>query len=257
MRGRCRRHPPAQASRISRAMTDSMLDPSGRLRWRRGTLDEHRAPRRFALTAAVGRAQGPFRSAVTRLVRRRRMAPAGALHHDARGVGAVPGADDETGGGRFHHHVLAPAGSVAGTAANEFRDEFTRRVDLRQRPLHGSQQRAAPGVESDRGRIYVTFGPPEKIEPYPSGAHEIWRYSDREQKFAFAFSVPPITSCDSSYRILSPAADCDGARSVHVDSGLPAPVRHRVDRGRLLSGGQRGPLAGNVGTASRVVPRRS
>ena len=91
-----------------------------------------------------------------------------------------------------------------GTAANEFRDEFTRRVGYANAHFADPNNAPHPGVESDRGRIYVTFGPPDKVEPWPSGAHEIWRYSARE-KFAFVFSVPPITSCDSSYRILSPA----------------------------------------------------
>src|SRR6185436_755950 len=92
-----------------------------------------------------------------------------------------------------------------GTAANEFRDEFERRVAYANAHFADPNNAPHPGVESDRGRIYVTFGPPDKVEPWPSGAHEVWRYSDREQKFAFVFSVPPITSCDSSYRILSPA----------------------------------------------------
>lgn len=91
-----------------------------------------------------------------------------------------------------------------GTAPNEFRDEFLRRVAYANAHFADPNDAPHPGVESERGRIYVTFGPPEKVESYPGGAHEIWRYSDRDQRFAFGFSVPPISSCDSSYRILSP-----------------------------------------------------
>jgi len=138
-----------------------------------------------------------------------------------------------------------------GTASNEFRDEFTRRVDYANAHFTDPNNAPHPGVESDRGRIYVTFGPPEKIEPYPSGAHEIWRYSDREQKFAFAFSVPPITSCDSSYRILSPAAiaTARGAFtsiqvyprrfvtvSIAVDFSQAASVAHSLERRDRISG---------------------
>ena len=74
-----------------------------------------------------------------------------------------------------------------GTALNEFRDEFLRRVEYANAHFADPNDAPHPGVESDRGRIYVTFGAPEKVEPYPGGAHEIWRYSERDQKFAFAF----------------------------------------------------------------------
>jgi hypothetical protein len=61
-------------------------------------------------------------------------------------------------------------------------------------------------METDRGRIYVMFGAPNNVNTLPTGAHEIWRY-DAGSAVAFTlriqFSVPPIVSCDGSYRILS------------------------------------------------------
>jgi hypothetical protein len=38
--------------------------------------------------------------------------------------------------------------------------------------------RADGGPDSDRGRIYVEFGPPTSIESHPEANKEIWRYSE-------------------------------------------------------------------------------
>jgi GWxTD domain-containing protein len=64
-----------------------------------------------------------------------------------------------------------------GTTANEFRDEHYRRINY----ANGRFSSAEPGWKTDRGRIYVTLGPPDQIESHPSGAgrigpFEIWRY---------------------------------------------------------------------------------
>ncbi len=51
------------------------------------------------------------------------------------------------------------------TAENEFKEEHYRRIAY-------SNERFAsgiPGWKSDRGRIYITFGPPDEIESHPSG----------------------------------------------------------------------------------------
>ena len=52
-----------------------------------------------------------------------------------------------------------------GTAANEFRDEFTRRVDYANAHFANPNDAPHQGVDSDRGRIYVTLGPPDTVEP--------------------------------------------------------------------------------------------
>jgi GWxTD domain-containing protein len=153
-----------------------------------------------------------------------------------------------------------------GTAVNEFQDEFTRRVAYANAHFADPNDRPHPGVDSDRGRVYVTVGPPEKIEPYPSGAHEVWRYSERDQNLVFAFSVPPISACDGSYRVFSPApiATTRGAFttiqlhprrfvtvSIAVDFSQTASVAHSLERptgepvpfeeAAMLSTGQFGP----------------
>jgi GWxTD domain-containing protein len=75
------------------------------------------------------------------------------------------------------------------TAENEYREEHYRRI------AYSNERYASgiPGWKSDRGRIYITFGPPDEIESHPSGGtyerpfeegggttstfpFEIWRY---------------------------------------------------------------------------------
>src|SRR5215216_1444578 len=75
------------------------------------------------------------------------------------------------------------------TAENEFKEEHYRRI------AYANERYASgiPGWKTDRGRIYITFGPPAEIESHPSGGSyerpieegggttstfpfEIWRY---------------------------------------------------------------------------------
>jgi len=51
------------------------------------------------------------------------------------------------------------------TEENEFKDEHYRRIE------YANEHFAAgiPGWRSDRGRIYITFGPPDEIDSHPSG----------------------------------------------------------------------------------------
>jgi GWxTD domain-containing protein len=153
-----------------------------------------------------------------------------------------------------------------GTAPNEFRDEFTRRVEYANAHFEDPNDAPHPGVESDRGRIYVTFGPPEKIETYRTGAYEFWRYPDRDAGFVFEFSLPPINTCDGSYRILSPAplASARGAFTtidvyprqfvtvtLAVDFSRTASVTHTLRRadGREVPSDEAMQLTGQVGPA--------
>ncbi len=64
-----------------------------------------------------------------------------------------------------------------GTIVNEFRDQHYRRVAY----VNEQYRAAEPGWRTDRGRIYITWGPPDQIEAHPSGEgksgpFEIWRY---------------------------------------------------------------------------------
>ena len=53
-----------------------------------------------------------------------------------------------------------------GTPENEMKEEHYRRIAIRQRPLCGYQ---VAGWKTDRGRIYITYGPPDEKESHPSG----------------------------------------------------------------------------------------
>ena len=51
------------------------------------------------------------------------------------------------------------------SAENEFKEEHYRRI------AYANERYASgiPGWKTDRGRIYITFGPPDEIESHPSG----------------------------------------------------------------------------------------
>jgi GWxTD domain-containing protein len=65
------------------------------------------------------------------------------------------------------------------TVENEFKQEQYRRIAYANQHFPG----AGPGWKSDRGRIYIMFGPPDEIDAHPSGGvpakafpFEDWRY---------------------------------------------------------------------------------
>src|SRR5258708_30326030 len=51
------------------------------------------------------------------------------------------------------------------TAENEFKEEHCRRI------AYANERFASgiPGWKTDRGRIYIVFGPPDEVDPHPSG----------------------------------------------------------------------------------------
>ena len=67
-----------------------------------------------------------------------------------------------------------------GTPENEFKEEHYRRIAFANE--HFSPPSGLPGWKTDRGRIYITFGPPDEIEAHPAGVadqpetSEHWRY---------------------------------------------------------------------------------
>jgi GWxTD domain-containing protein len=66
-----------------------------------------------------------------------------------------------------------------GTSENEFKMEHYRRIAYANQRFAWSQ---GPGWKTDRGRVYIIFGPPDEIESHPSGGGSIstpwedWRY---------------------------------------------------------------------------------
>jgi len=69
------------------------------------------------------------------------------------------------------------------TPANEFKDEIDRRVRYANEHFGFS---GTPGWQTDRGRMYIRFGPPDELDKHPSGGvlspgqttspYEEWRY---------------------------------------------------------------------------------
>jgi len=72
------------------------------------------------------------------------------------------------------------------TEYNEAKEEFFRRVQYSNQHF-GTPYR--PGWKSDRGRIYITYGPPDEIERHPFEpnyyAYEIWYYYSLGIAFVF------------------------------------------------------------------------
>ncbi len=61
------------------------------------------------------------------------------------------------------------------TVENEFKEEHYRRIAYANEHFSSSVQ----GWKTDRGRIYITYGPPDEIDSHPSGQpspFEDWRY---------------------------------------------------------------------------------
>jgi len=54
---------------------------------------------------------------------------------------------------------------VPGSAENQFRKEHYRRIAY----VNDRYKGTIPGWKTDRGRIYITYGPPDEIESHPSG----------------------------------------------------------------------------------------
>lgn len=67
-----------------------------------------------------------------------------------------------------------------GTVENEFKQEHYRRIAYANQRFTDSN--GLPGWKTDRGRVYITYGPPDELESHPSGGgahpfpYEQWMY---------------------------------------------------------------------------------
>jgi GWxTD domain-containing protein len=97
----------------------------------------------------------------------------------------------------------------ADTAANEFKDEFERRLAHAKAAFADPESAATFGYQTDRGRWYVDFGPPDSISG-GAGSAEEWRYRGVEafgSDVAVTFYPDTILGCSfrgGRYRITSP-----------------------------------------------------
>ena len=79
-----------------------------------------------------------------------------------------------------------PRDATPGTALNEVMAEYYRRVDFAMREFGTLKE--PDGTKSDRGRVYVLYGPPTQTERslQPSGGHtETWIYERLNRRFTF------------------------------------------------------------------------
>jgi GWxTD domain-containing protein len=99
--------------------------------------------------------------------------------------------------------------SMPDTAVNEFKDEFERRIAHAKVTFADPDSAATFGYQTDRGRWYVSFGPPDAIVAGSGGAEE-WRYRSLEgfgSDVAVSFYPQTILGCSfrgGRYRITSP-----------------------------------------------------
>lgn len=88
------------------------------------------------------------------------------------------------------------------TETNEFKEEYYRRIEYANAHYGGTQK----GWRTDRGKIYIIYGPPDEIERYPYELHsmpyEIWYYYSRGLKFIFVDEHGI-----GDYRLLSPRGE--------------------------------------------------
>ena len=95
------------------------------------------------------------------------------------------------------------------TEENEFKIEYFNRIELATKQFVGE---GMPGWLTDRGRIYILFGPPTDRVTNPMGdvyarCSEIWYYGN----FPVVFSDP---SCTGSYKLVS--YDLTGLRDINL-----------------------------------------
>ncbi len=86
-----------------------------------------------------------------------------------------------------------------GTPRNELMDEYFWRIEQANQ-LFGNLR---PGWETDRGEVYVRFGPPSDVERHPfnmdTNPYEIWYYYDSQRRFVFVDEMG-----FGDYRLVSP-----------------------------------------------------
>ncbi len=74
------------------------------------------------------------------------------------------------------------------TPRNEFYEEYMKRIDYANQKFGNIK---IDGWETDRGRVYITYGPPSEIDRYPNVGntkpYEIWLYNDIEGGVQFVF----------------------------------------------------------------------
>jgi GWxTD domain-containing protein len=131
------------------------------------------------------------------------------------------------------------------TVENEYRDEYYRRV------IYANERFSAgiPGSKTDRGRIYIVYGPPDEIESHPSGGSydypqsqgggstttypfELWRYryiADVGQDIVIEFVDPCM--CGDYHMTMDPN---EKDALAHVPSGQQRLQKFPKDNSKIF-----------------------
>ncbi len=74
------------------------------------------------------------------------------------------------------------------TPANEYKEEYFHRVEYTEKNLGGGVRE---GWRTDRGRVYIVYGPADEVERFPSAGeslpYEIWHYNNIQGGVIFVF----------------------------------------------------------------------
>jgi len=77
---------------------------------------------------------------------------------------------------------------VPETEQNEYKNEYLKRIEFCNARFHTFRKE---GYKTDRGRIYLQYGPPDRIDRYPNELnmkpYEIWQYQSIEGGVIFVF----------------------------------------------------------------------
>jgi TonB family protein len=106
-----------------------------------------------------------------------------------------------------------------GSAENKFKEEHYRRISFANQHFAADSK---PGWQTDRGHIYIVYGPPDQIDSHPDGkprAYEQWMYkhaAGHEDNWVVTFRDK---SGKGDYRLAPTAMNEDSQRSDLPESG--------------------------------------
>lgn len=94
---------------------------------------------------------------------------------------------------------------VPGAAVNDFKVEHYRRIGFGNKRFTTTS--GAPGWQTDRGRTYILYGPPDELEMHPKGpsyqfATEVWLYRHIEGIGDHVYITFADRSGDGDYRLI-------------------------------------------------------
>ncbi len=118
---------------------------------------------------------------------------------------------------QFVEQFWARRDPTPGTPENEFKEEHYRRIAYANKHWGGN----LPGWKTDRGRIYIRYGPPDEIDSHPSGGNyqrpesegggpamthpfEDWRYSHFEDIGSLSIEFVDLKSTGEFRMTLNP-----------------------------------------------------